>query len=108
MRTDVACREPRCRICRNEAVRIMVNAMLDWRGVREDYGRCRVHTPTYMDILRHLVPINEHRSDDDQITYDCLWHHAKWHYDVAGVADYWCRQIMKDLRKTFKPDRETL
>ena len=32
-RADVMPREPRCRVCRDPAVRILVNEMLDWRGV---------------------------------------------------------------------------
>ena len=34
VRADFERREPRCRICRDETVRILVNDLLDWRSVR--------------------------------------------------------------------------
>jgi hypothetical protein len=32
---------------------------------------------TYADILRDLEPLNKGRDDNDRITYDSLWVHAK-------------------------------
>ena len=32
VRTDFERREPRCRICRDETVRVLVNKLLDWQG----------------------------------------------------------------------------
>ena len=73
MRADFERREPRCRICRDEAVRILVNELLDWRGVPIILGRGKTHRITLTEILRDLEPLNEGRDKKDQITYDCLW-----------------------------------
>ena len=67
---DVERREPRCRICRHETVRIEVNELLDWRGVPIILGRGKTHRVTYADILRDLEPFNEDRDTRDRITYD--------------------------------------
>ena len=61
---DFERREPRCRICRDETFRILVNELLDWRGVPTILGRGNTH----------------------RITYDSLWVHAKRHYDLAGIV----------------------
>ena len=66
-RADFERREPRCRICRDEAVRILVNDLLDWHGVPIILGRGKTH----------------------RITYDSLWVHAKRHYELAGITAYW-------------------
>ena len=62
MRFDIERREPRCRICRDETVRVAVNELLDLRGapaivVGGNTGR-RI---TYTDILGMLEPLNEGR-----------------------------------------------
>ena len=79
MRADLKRREPRCRICREEVVRVVVNELLDWRG----------------------VPITLGRDKGDRITYDSLWIHAKRHHDPAGIAAYWSTRIYKELRKAL-------
>ena len=101
MWADIERREPRCRICRDETVRILVNELLDWRGVPINLGRGKTHLVTYADILRDLEPVNEGRDKRDQITYDCLWVHAKRHYDLAGIAAYWRTRMSKEF-KEFK------
>ena len=73
MRADFERREPRCRICRDETVRILVNELLDWRGVPIILDRGKTHRITYADILHDLEPLNEGRGDRDRITYDSLW-----------------------------------
>ena len=100
MRFDIERREPRCRICREETVRVAVNELLNLRGapaivVGGNTGR-RI---TYADILGMLEPLNEDRDEKDQLTYDSLWVHAQRHYDPAGVAAYWSTRIYKELRK---------
>jgi hypothetical protein len=85
---DFERREPRCRICRDESVRVLVNKLLDWRGAPIILGRGKTHMVTYADILRDLEPLNEARDKRDRITYDSLWVHAKRHYDLAGIAAY--------------------
>ena len=101
VRADVERREPRCRICRDETVRVAVNDLLDWRGVPVNLGRGKTHLVTYADILRDLAPLNEGRDKRDRITYDSLWIHAKRHYDLAGIAAYWRVPMDKEF-KEFK------
>jgi hypothetical protein len=62
VRADFEPREPRCRICRDETVRILVNELLDWHGVPIFLGGGKTHRVTYAEILRTLEPINEGRS----------------------------------------------
>ena len=102
VRADLLPREPRCRICRDPAVRRLVNDLLDPRGVPVilEGGSMR-HRITYTDILGMLEPINEGRDKGDQITYDSLWIHAKRHYDVARVAAYWGARMDKELRSAL-------
>ena len=87
-RTDVERREPRCRICRDEAVRVLVNQMLDWHGVPIGLGPGKPHVVTYADILRELEPVNKGRDRKNRITYSSLRVHAKRHYELAGITDY--------------------
>jgi hypothetical protein len=47
LRTDFECREPRCRICRDETVRVLVNKLLDWHGAPIILGRRKTHVVTY-------------------------------------------------------------
>jgi hypothetical protein len=94
-------REPRCRICRDETVRVLVNELLDWHGVPIILGRGKTHVVTYADILRGLEPLNERRDKRDRITYDSLWGHAKRHYDLAGITAYWIARMEKELIKAL-------
>ena len=87
-RADFERREPRCRICRDEAVRVVVNDLLDRHGVPIILGRGKFHRITLTAILRDLAPINEGRDNRHRITYDSLWVHAKRHYDLAGITAY--------------------
>jgi hypothetical protein len=82
-------RERRCRICRDETLRILVNELLDWRGVPVFLDGGKTHRISYTDSLDKLQPLNEGRDEGDRITYSSLWIHAKRHYDTAGVAAYW-------------------
>ena len=101
MRADIERREPRCRVCRDETVRILVNELLDWHGVPIILGRGKTHLVTYADILRDLEPLNEGRDKRDRISYHSLWVHAKRHYDLAGTAAYWRTRMSKEF-KEFK------
>jgi hypothetical protein len=94
---DFERREPRCRICRDETVRVLVNKLLDWRGAPIILGRGKTHVVTYADILRDLEPLNKGRDKRNRITYDSLWVHAKRHYDLAGVTAYWRARLDKEL-----------
>jgi hypothetical protein len=76
---DFERREPRCRVCRDPDVRILVNELLDWRGVPIILGRGKTH----------------------RITYDSLWIHAKRHYDLARIVAYRRTRLSKEF-KEFK------
>lgn len=80
-------------------MRHRVNDLLDWRGVPAIPKGGKRRRITLVDILRTLEPINEGRNKRDRITYDCLWVHAKRHYDIEGIAAYWEAQVHKKLRK---------
>jgi len=108
VRADFEPKEPRCRICRDESVRSLVNDLLDWRGTPIIRGRGKTHRVSYADILRHLAPLNEGRDRRDRITYDSLWNHAKRHYDVIGTTAYFMAQVDKMLRDAFDSSRTAL
>jgi hypothetical protein len=97
VRADFERREPRCRICRDETVRVQVNKLLDWHGAPIILGGGKTHAVTYADILRELEPVNAGRDQRDRITYDSLWVHAKRHYDDAAVTAYWRARMHKEL-----------
>jgi len=63
---DFERREPRCRICRDETVRVLVNKLLDWHGAPIILGRGKTHLVTYADILPDLEPVNEGRDKKDR------------------------------------------
>ena len=78
--------EPRCRICRDDDVRMLVNKLLGYKpmGLR------------LADILRILEPVNEGRSKTERVTYDSLWVHSKRHYDIQTPAAAIWRAIKLD------------
>ena len=49
LRTDFERREPRCRICRDETVRVLVNELLDSHGAPIILGRGKTHVVTYAE-----------------------------------------------------------
>ena len=95
-------REPRCHICRDEVVRVRANELLEWHGVRIPLGRGRARVIGYADVLRGL---NYGRGQEDLITYDSLWVHAKRHYDLEGIATYWTTRVNKELRNALRGGR---
>lgn len=103
-------REPRCRVCQDEFVRLEVNRLLAWHGVPLGFGTDRLRPVTYTQILRWLEPINTQRTPDNQISYDSLWVHAKRHYRL-GIVDRKFARLEHDLRKAFgvraTPDEES-
>ena len=92
----------RCRICRDETVRVLVNKLLDWHGAPMILGRGKTRVVTYADVLRDLEPLNEGRDERDRITYDSLWVHAKRHYDHAAIAAYWRARMQKELMNALR------
>jgi hypothetical protein len=107
IRLDFERREPRCRICRDESARLLVNELLNWRGVPIILPG-KTHVVTYADIFRDLEPLNEGLEKRDRITYDCLWIHAKRHYDVIGTPAYFMAQVDKMLKDAFGSSRTAL
>jgi hypothetical protein len=101
LRADFERREPRCRICPDESVRVLVNTLLDWHGAPIILGRGKTHVVTYADILRDLEPLNKGRDKKNRITYDSLRVHAKRHYDIEGIAAYWTARFPRELRKAL-------
>jgi hypothetical protein len=102
VRADGERREPRCRICKDESARSLVNELLDLRGVPVVLGRGKIHRITLTEILRDPEPLNKGRAMRDRITYDSLWVHYKRHYDVAGVSAYWRTRMSKEFKEIKK------
>src|SRR6478672_7806415 len=101
-RARIQPREPRCRICRDSHVRRLVNDLLDLRGAPAIVvGGNKGRRITYTDILGMLEPLNEGRDERERITYDSLWIHAKRHYDIDGIVDYWRAWFYRELRKAL-------
>jgi hypothetical protein len=101
LRAALRRREPRCRICREDAVRVRVDALLDWVGVPIPKGTNKFHVITYADVLRDLEPLNARRPLKDRITYDSLWVHAKRHYDLKGLVDHLAMQVKQEFDAIF-------
>ena len=57
VRADGERREPRCRICKDESARSLVNELLDLRGVPVLLGRGKIHRITLTEILHDLEPL---------------------------------------------------
>ena len=102
VRASIEPREPRCRVCRDPDVRRLVNHLLDWHGVQVFQKGGKIHRITYADIARALQPLNEGDDKRDRITYDSLWIHAKRHYDLEGIVDYWRAWFYRELRKALR------
>ena len=81
---------------------IVVNKLLDWRGVPVILGRGKTHRITLTEILRDLEPLNEGCDTRNRITYDSLWVHAKRHYDLAGIAAYWRTRTYKEFKRALR------
>ena len=99
--TEISIREPRCRICRDETVRVLVNDLLPWRGVPIVVESKAPRPITLADIHRLLEPVNLERDERSRITYATLWNHTKRHYELAGVATYWTRRLDRELSKAL-------
>jgi hypothetical protein len=102
VRANIEIRERRRRICRDPDVRLLINDLLDWRGVPVFLEGGKIHRITYADILDKLEPLNEGRDDSDRITYCSLWIHAKRHYDMAAVAAYWGARVNREFRSALR------
>ncbi len=68
LRTALQHREPRCRICRDEVVRLQVDKLLDWVGVPIPLGPGKFHVVTYADA--DLVVLSDNLVADPRILRD--------------------------------------
>lgn len=89
--------EPRCRICRNSAVRRAVNGLLDWRGAPLPDGG----TIGYQDILTAIRKDNLVPSYCGRLTYTSLWNHAQRHHDQDSVTAYWTSRLNRELSEVL-------
>lgn len=99
--SDAEIREPRCRICRDETVRVLVNDLLPWRGVPIVVRSRAARLVTLADIYRLLEPVNLGLDERSRITYASLWNHTKRHYELAGVVACLTRRANRDLYKAL-------
>ena len=74
--------EPRCRVCRNDALRQKVNALLS-------------SSASYAMILRTLEQDNATLDQRDRVTIDSIRHHTKRHFPVQNVARATYRAILE-------------
>ncbi|AHD23633.1 hypothetical protein Y013_04880 [Rhodococcus pyridinivorans SB3094] len=74
--------EPRCRVCRNDAVRGKVNEQL-------------ASGATYAAIHRALAEDNANVGEADRVTIDSIRRHAARHYPVQNVAKATYRDILE-------------
>ena len=74
--------EPRCRVCRNDALRQKVNGLLSGGA-------------SYAMILRTLEQDNAKLDQRDRVTIDSIRHHTKRHFPVQNVAKATYRCILE-------------
>jgi hypothetical protein len=89
-------------------VRVLVNELLDWHRVSTILGPGNGPVDTYADILRELEPVNKGRDKKNRITYSSLWVHAKRHYELAGITDYWEARLDKEMKDVLGMTLEDL
>jgi hypothetical protein len=78
--------EPRCRVCRNDAVRCQVNDLLATGG-------------SYAGILRAISEPNARLDEHDQVTIDSVRVHAARHFPVQNLASAVYRDILERRAK---------
>jgi hypothetical protein len=78
--------EPRCRVCRNDALRHKVNDLLSGGA-------------SYAMVLRTLEQDNAKLDQRDQVTIDSIRHHTKRHFPVQNVAKATYRAILEQRAK---------
>lgn len=74
--------EPRCRVCRNDTVRVKVNGMLSGGN-------------SYASIVRALAEENAALSQCDRVTIDSVRNHTARHFPVQHVAKATYREILE-------------
>jgi hypothetical protein len=84
--------EPRCRVCRDEEIRTMVNKLL-------------AHGMTLRDINDIIAPMNRKRGRE-RINLNNLREHRKRHFDVQSPANSVYRTIIEQRAKELNLDYE--
>ncbi len=74
--------EPRCRVCRNDTLRIKVNDLL-------------ASGASYAMILRALRDDNAKLAKPDRVTIDSIRNHTTRHFPVQNVAKATYRRILE-------------
>jgi hypothetical protein len=74
--------EPRCRVCRNDELRMRVNEMLSMGA-------------SYAMVLRSLAADNDRLDARDRITIDSIRNHTARHFPVQNVARATYRTIVE-------------
>lgn len=85
--------EPRCRVCRDEEIRTLVNKLL-------------AHGMTLRDINDVIVPMNRKRPARDRINLNNIREHRKRHFDVQAPANAVYRKIIEQRAKDLNLDYE--
>jgi hypothetical protein len=83
--------EPRCRVCRNDEVRLKVNDLLATGA-------------SYAMVLRALGDDNAKREHHDRVTIDSIRNHANRHFPVQQVAGATYREILERRAKENSVD----
>lgn len=85
--------EPRCRVCRDEEIRTLVNKLL-------------AHGMTLRDINDVIAPMNRKRPTRDRINLNNIREHRKRHFDVQAPANAVYRKIIEERARELNLDYE--
>lgn len=85
--------EPRCRVCRDEEVRTLVNKLL-------------AHGMTLRDINDVIAPMNRKRPVRERINLNNIREHRKRHFDVQAPANAVYRKIIEQRAAELNLDYE--
>lgn len=85
--------EPRCRVCRDEQSRLLVNKLL-------------AHGLTLRDIEDVIRPLNRSRPARDRINLNNLREHRRRHFDVQSPANAVYRRIIEHRAEEANIDLE--
>lgn len=85
--------EPRCRVCRDESVRALVNKLL-------------AHGLTLRDINDAIAPFNKDKPHRERININNLREHRKRHFDVQSQANTVYRNILEKRAQELGVDYE--
>lgn len=86
--------EPRCRVCRDEQTRVLVNKLL-------------AHGLTLKDIEGVILPMNRAKPSRERISINNLREHRKRHFDIQRPANAVYRAIVEKRAREDSIDLET-